>query len=106
MNKNLKNKIPEAELKVSCLHAVSGDNEGEIDLIWQPVKNAASYVIQVSQFQNNKISKDKWKHADIVTRSKYTIAGLKSGKQYKFRIAAITSIGQHSWSDPVSQISA
>ena len=85
------------------LHAASGDKQGEIELLWQPVKNARSYVLQIS----HGISKKKnWKHADIVTRSRYTAAGLKCGRYYSFRIAPITEEGQQEWSDFITQKAA
>ncbi len=94
------NKITE-EHKVKRLQAAAGDNSGEVDLIWQPVKLANSYIVQVSfGIKNEK----NWKYADIVSRSKYTVTGLKSGRKYNFRIAAITTGGQQCWSEPVSQI--
>lgn len=93
-------KINKNKVKVSRLHAVPGDNSGEVDLIWQPVKEAGSYIVQVSA---SPVNEKSWKHADIVTRSKYTITGLKCGRKYNFRIAAITSKGQQCWSEPVSQ---
>ena len=85
------------------LHAASGDKQGEIELLWQPVKNARSYVLQISHGISEK---KNWKHADIVTRSRYTAEGLKSGKYYSFRIAPITESGQKEWSKFVSQKAA
>jgi hypothetical protein len=100
MNTTIKNsQIVSAEPEIS-LHAASGDKPGEIELLWQPVKNAKSYVIQISQGNSEK---KNWKHADIVTRSKYTAAGLKSGRYYSFRIAPITENGQQDWSEFVTQ---
>jgi hypothetical protein len=82
------------------LLAASGDKPGEIELLWQPISNARAYVVQVT---SNIRYEKYWKHADIVTRSKYTACGLKSKKLYHFRIAAITPSGQQQWSLPVSQ---
>lgn len=89
------------EYKVKRLHAVQSDNSGEVNLIWQPVRLAGSYIVQVSSSMKNE---RYWKHADIVSHSKYTVTGLKSGRKYNFRIAAITPDGQQCWSEPVSQI--
>ena len=82
------------------LHSASGNNKGEIELLWQPVNDARSYIVQINHSTN---TLSTWKHADIVTRTRFTASGLKSGKQYNFRIAPITSTGQQEWSDPVSQ---
>ncbi len=85
------------------LHAASGDKQGEIELLWQPVKNARSYVLQISHGISEK---KNWKHIDIVTRSRYTAAGLKSGRYYSFRIAPITDNGQQEWSEFTTQKAA
>ncbi|HAX49012.1 MAG TPA: fibronectin type III domain-containing protein [Ignavibacteria bacterium] len=80
------------------LHAAPGLNSGEIELLWQPLENSPSYIIQVNLFTR---SDRTWKHADIVSRTRYTAAGLKSGKKYSFRVAPVTQGGQQEWSMPV-----
>lgn len=100
MNTTTKNSQRVSKESQISLHAASGDKPGEIELLWQPVKNARSYVLQISYGISEK---KNWKHADIVTRSKYTAAGLKSGRYYSFRIAPITENGQQEWSEFVTQ---
>lgn len=78
--------------KIEKLHASKGDMKGEIDLVWNPVDGAASYVIQVN-------GKSEWKHADIVTKSHCTITGLRSNHSYKFRAAPLSGSNQAEWSN-------
>ncbi|MBE2219652.1 MAG: fibronectin type III domain-containing protein [Ignavibacteria bacterium] len=88
-------------IKIDCiLLAASGDKIGEIELLWQPVNEARSYIVQINSISG---SEKTWKHSDIVTRTRYTATGLKSGKMYYFRIAPITANGQQEWSEPVVQ---
>jgi len=84
--------------KEIVLHAAPGLNSGEIELLWQPLADSPSYIVQVNMFTG---SDRTWKHADIVTRTRYTAAGLKSGKKYSFRVAPVTQAGQQEWSMPV-----
>lgn len=79
------------------LSASAGDHEGEIDLIWDKVKGAKSYVLERSPDPPTAIS---WAHEAVSTRSSATASGLTSGTRYWFRVAAVTSAGQSGWSDP------
>ncbi len=82
------------------LAATSGDIDGEIDLVWEPVDGSSSYVVQVSR---SRIKPSGWIQEDVVTKSSYTVSKLKSGYQYWFRVSAVTSKGQGPWSEPVSK---
>ncbi len=82
------------------LAATSGDMDGEVDLVWEPVNESSSYVVQVSR---SRIKPSDWIQEDVVTRSSYTVSKLKSGYQYWFRVSAVTSKGQGPWSEPVSK---
>lgn len=42
-----------------------------------------------------------WQQIDIVSDPHYMIQGLKSGRNYSFRISAIYPAGQSGWSIPV-----
>lgn len=86
-------KLPEKDEPLS-LFATGGDRAGEIDLIWEPVKYTASYIIQ----QKCGRESNNWKVVDIVTRSSYTAAGLKSGKVYMFRVAPMKNKANKTWS--------
>jgi hypothetical protein len=87
-------KIKKTKFKVEKLYASRGDLKGEVELVWNPVPNATSYVIQASRVNG----KDVWKQVDIVTRSHCTVTGLRSSHIYKFRAAAVTGSMQNEWS--------
>jgi hypothetical protein len=80
------------------LSATSGDTNGEIDLIWEPVSGANTYVIQKGNDSNRPV---RWMHEDIVAKSSCTVTKLKSGRVYWFRVAAVGVGGQGTWSEPV-----
>lgn len=83
------------------LAASAGDRDGEIDLSWDTLVGARSYVIEKSSDPPTATS---WSHAAVSTRSKTTIEGLTSGTRYWFRVAAINQHGQSGWSDPAMKI--
>ncbi len=91
-----KMKIPQTESPLN-IYATSGDRSGEIDLIWDPVKYAAAYVIQMQCGRES----SKWKVVDLVTRSSYTAGGLKSGRVYRFRVAPMKNKANKTWSQQV-----
>lgn len=103
MNTALKTKNENLKIKRESsftLAAASGDMDGEINLLWEPVSWARSYVIQKSMDTK---SPSRWIQEDIITKSSYTVSKLKSGKKYWFRAAAIGSNGQGPWSEPVQK---
>lgn len=81
----------------SSLNATTGDHEGEIDLTWNAVANARSYIVQSSP---NPPTNSSWTQAAIVSISKATVSGLTGGDKYWFRVAAVGSAGNSDWSDP------
>ena len=83
---------------VKTLYATVGDQQGEIDLQWDAVNAALSYVIQFRVYETKKII---WKHLDIVNGSEYTVTGLKPQRDYAFRIAVVNKEGQGGWSKPI-----
>lgn len=85
----------------AALTPTAGDKDGEVDLSWEPVRQARSYVIERSEDPPTATS---WTHAGISTKSSITIKGLKSGTRYWFRVAAIGPGGQSAWSDPATKI--
>ena len=84
-----------------ALAATAGDHDGEIDLGWDTVAGAKSYVIEKSPDPPTPTS---WLHAGVSTKSKMTISGLTSGTRYWFRVAAVGPSGQSGWSDPATKI--
>lgn len=83
------------------LSATAGDHDGEIDLSWEPVPKAKSYVIEKSADPPTATS---WQHAGVATKSSTTIEGLTPGTRYWFRVAAVGTAGQSGWSDPASKM--
>ena len=74
------------------LSAARGDSKGEINLQWDSVKNAVSYIIEIA---DSNISKDiKWKVLDIISDPRYTVRNLRSNKNYFFRITCAYKNGQ------------
>ena len=83
------------------LTATAGDRDGEIDLSWDTVSNAKSYIIEQSP---DPVTPTSWAHASVSTRSSQTMSGLTSGTRYWFRVAAVNINGQSGWSDPAMKI--
>ena len=83
------------------LTATAGDHDGEIDLSWDTVAGAKSYVIEKSSDPATATTRS---HAGVSTRSTFAVQGLTSGTRYWFRVAAINSNGQSGWSDPAIKI--
>ncbi len=84
-----------------ALTPTAGDREGEIDLSWDTVAGAKSYVIEKSV---DPVTPTTWSHAGVSTRSNFTANGLTSGTRYWFRVAAVNNNGQSGWSDPAMKI--
>lgn len=80
------------------LVATMGDLEGEIDLAWNRVRGASSYVIDCRAYNDPTA---QWQQAKISNKSSCTVGGLVSGKKYTFRVRAIGSAGEGAWSDEV-----
>ena len=83
------------------LAATEGDHDGEIELHWDRVPPARSYVIERSP---DPPTDSSWVHEKVVTASSTTISGLTRGAKYWFRVAAIGASGQSGWSDPAMKI--
>src|SRR2546421_5658761 len=79
----------------------AGDHDGEIDLSWDTVSGAKSYIIEQS---GDPVTPTTWTHKGVSTKSSYTASGLTSGTRYWFRVAAVNNNGQSGWSDPAMKI--
>lgn len=66
-------------------------NSNSVSLTWIPVEGALSYQIM----QDDEV-------IATITDSNYTISGLESSTQYKFKVSVITSSGQSDYTDPVA----
>ena len=84
-----------------ALGATAGDHDGSMDLSWDPVVEAASYIIEMSPDPPTATS---WKHLGVSTKSTFTVTGLPSGTRVWFRVAAVNANGQSPWSDPATKI--
>lgn len=85
----------------TALSATAGDHDGEIDLHWNRVNHARSYIIERSA---DPMTDTSWTHEKVVTISSTTVSGLTRHGQYWFRVAAIGAGGQSGWSDPATRI--
>ncbi|MEI6236400.1 MAG: fibronectin type III domain-containing protein [Planctomycetota bacterium] len=83
--------------------APSSDMDGTVDLTWDKVRGANSYMIQKSP---DPITGGSWTMGAISTKSSATLSGLTSGTKYWFRVAAIGAAGQGAWSDPATKMAA
>ena len=90
--------VPTAPQGVS---ATAGEHEGEINLVWKPISNARSYVLEYSL---DPATANSWTHAGVATAANKTITGLTSGKRYWFRVAAIGAVGQSGWSEHATKV--
>lgn len=77
------------------LRATNGDLEGEIDLMWDPVKGAGSYIVDCREQTDGAT----WQNVKTVKQSRVTLTGLTPGKLYAFRVRAIGPLGEGPWSD-------
>ena len=84
-----------------ALSATAGDHDGTMDLSWDPVVEAASYLIETSVDPPTLTS---WKHLGVSTKSTFTVEGLPSGSRTWFHVAAVNANGQSPWSDPATKI--
>lgn len=85
----------------AALAATAGDHDGEIDLHWDKVSKARSYIIEMSA---DPPTNSSWQHKAVSLKSQATVEGLTSGTKYWFRVAAVSTTGQSGWSDPATKI--
>lgn len=81
------------------LRASFGDMAGEIDLMWDRVRGARSYVVYVRES-----TVATWTLAKNSTKSRVTVPGLISGKTYFFRVHAVGSAGDGPFSDEATKM--
>ncbi|MFA5793583.1 MAG: fibronectin type III domain-containing protein [Candidatus Brocadiia bacterium] len=82
------------------LSATAGDEDGRIDLNWEPVRGAKSYAIEMTTDPN---VPESWVPKKNSTESFASIKGLTSGTKYWFRVAAVGAAGQGPSSDPATK---
>ena len=82
------------------LSASAGEAPGEVDLVWDPVRGAEGYEIEIS----DDIGGDgPWEQCAVSTQSRTTLTQLDSSKRHWFRLRAIGKNGPGAWSDPVTK---
>lgn len=83
--------------------ATMGDLTGEIDLQWDPVRGAKSYILEC---RTHGATPGAWQQVKIVTSSKYSAQGLTPGQEYAFRVRAVGTAGEGPWSDEAVKMAA
>ncbi|MEQ1751656.1 MAG: fibronectin type III domain-containing protein [Prosthecobacter sp.] len=84
------------------LRATMGDDAGEIDLQWDAIYGAVSYVIECREYN----PATGWSQIKLIKQSKFTVTGLTSGKTYAFRVRALGPKGEGPWSDEAVKMAA
>ena len=77
------------------LTTTTGNDGGEIELSWDAIRNARSYIVECATDPQT----GPWTMAGVGPRSSLVVEGLESGKRYYFRVAAVTLNGQSPWSN-------
>jgi hypothetical protein len=85
--------------QVTSLAASAGDDDGELDATWDPVRGSKSYQVQ---YCVDPITSAGWKDVAPVSQSNKTITGLTSGARVWVRVRAIAPKEENhgAWSDP------
>ncbi len=80
------------------LSSTAGDEEGELDLVWDPVPKAKGYELQTSA---DPVTSTSWAFAETSSGSKTSLDGLPSGNKIWVRVRALGPKKIKSpWSDP------
>ncbi|MFT5471462.1 MAG: hypothetical protein ACI8UO_006596, partial [Verrucomicrobiales bacterium] len=87
--------------QVTGLDAGFGDDAGEVDLNWDPIRGSKSYEVQRSP---DLVTAESWTHGAVSTKSKATLNGLPTGTRCWFRVRAVGANGNGAWSDPATKI--
>ena len=81
------------------VYCTAGDYPGEIDLQWDPVAGATTYLVEIS-FERPLA----WKPLATSKQSKFTVRKLIPGSLYWFRVFAININGKSTWSTPALKV--
>ena len=80
------------------LSSTAGDEEGELDLVWDPVPKAKGYELQTSA---DHVTSTSWAFAETSSASRTSLTGLPSGSKIWVRVRALGPKKIKSpWSDP------
>ncbi|MBL8017244.1 MAG: fibronectin type III domain-containing protein [Ignavibacteria bacterium] len=86
-------------LVINTMYVTRGDGSGEVNISWDSLDEADTYVIEYRTSGGKK----SWKLADITSESICTLKGLKNRRTYAFRVAAVNSAKKGPWSVPVKK---
>ena len=81
------------------LKITAGANEGSLQLTWKVVKHASAYIIAYTETPATDTS--VWIYKTI-TKRKFLVDELTSGKQYAFKVAGIGSDESRIWSSVIN----
>lgn len=95
--------IPKVPTQTQRLSLSRGDNDGEVDAIWDPLPGARNYVLERTTDPPGTPA-TKWEQAGFSSKSSTTITGLTSGVRIWLRVAGIGTDGRGPWSDPATII--
>lgn len=89
--------------QVGNLAVTAGDDDGVLDLTWNPVRGRTSYEVQVCP---DPITPANWRSGTPCSRSRKTIRGLTSGQRMWVRVRAIAPKEENhgAWSNPAVKI--
>lgn len=77
------------------LRATMNELSGQIDLVWESVRGASTYKVQIMEHGSGQ----PWADLVIQQQVSYSATGLTPGKTYAFRVLAIGPLGPGPWSD-------
>ncbi|MEI9961449.1 MAG: fibronectin type III domain-containing protein [Limisphaerales bacterium] len=89
--------------QVQNLSITASDEEGGLDLQWEPVRGAKNYEIQTSTDPNVPAN---WRLVDTSSSSKVSLEDLTSGQKIwaRVRAKAPKKVNDGAWSDPATKI--
>jgi hypothetical protein len=79
----------------------TADVEGAVDLKWNRVSGAKSYIVECATSPSG-----PWTQVTVSTRTSCTASGLNSAVKYWFRVRAVGASGMSGWSDPAVKLAA
>lgn len=82
-------------------HVNQGDNDGEIDLMWEKVKGRINYQVLMNSDPDGA---GTFVIIETPTKTKITIKNLISGKAYSFKVVAVGTEGVGDYSAPVRKV--
>ena len=82
--------------------ASTGEQPGEVDLVWDPVHDADGYEVECS---DDASGGGTWLPCAVAPESRVTVTGLAPRRRYWFRVRATGGKGKGDWSDPITKYS-